>query len=425
MSKVEGLNREQLSGLKELLSYDLDPQAVFFSGSHRTKAYLIDKYGKFPTGLLPIVKTWLRGTLHHVSDARIRPSLDPSLFSNYKLCFEPYNEQLEAVRAAKVHCRGTFSMVTGSGKSYTMAMLVKELGLRTLIVVPNLNLKTQLTATFKAIFRDLSNITIENIDSPALATATDYDCLIIDEAHHVAASTYRKLNRKAWTGIYHRYFFTATPYRSNDEEQLLMESISGKIIYTLGYEKAVSQGLVVPMEAYYIDVPKREVEGYTWAQVYNELVVSNVARNQIIGNLIAQLHFTGKSTLTLVKEIKHGEALSELTGAGFANGQNEDCQMLIEAFSAKKLTTLVATTGVAGEGTDTKAAEYIIIAGLGKSKNQFVQQCGRGFRRYPGKETVKVIIFRDLSHKWAKAHFKAQVKILRDEFGVIPVKLPL
>ena len=65
----------------------------------------------------------------------------------------------------------------------------------------------------------------------------------------------------------------------------------------------------------------------------------------------------------------------------------------------------------------------IILAGLGKSKNAFMQQCGRGVRRYGDKQSAKIIIFRDASHKWSLAHFKEQVKILQEEYGVTPAKL--
>jgi superfamily II DNA or RNA helicase len=52
-----------------------------------------------------------------------------------------------------------------------------------------------------------------------------------------------------------------------------------------------------------------------------------------------------------------------------------------------------------------------------------MQQCGRGFRRYEDKESCKIILIKDSSHKWTKQHFKAQCKILEEEYGVIPLKI--
>ena len=336
---------------------------------------------------------------------------------------EPRKYQNEAsFLPLKTH-RGAISMPTGTGKSLTIMLLINTIQVRTLVVVPNLGLKRQFQADVDKYFGKTNNIVVENIDSASLAKHTNFDCLIIDEGHHSAASTYRKLNKTAWKGIYYRYFFSATPFRSRDEEQLLYESLAGQVIYRLTYQDAVKQGAIVPLEAYYYEVPKTEVEGNTWSQIYSEIVVKNKGRNALISGIIKALHKAKVPTLTLVKEIAHGEALSALTDAGFANGQSEDCQYLIDGFNAGKLLSLIGTTGVLGEGIDSRPAQVVIVAGLGKSKNQFMQMAGRGFRLYPGKDSCKIIIFKDNSHKWTKTHFAAQVKFLKEEYGITPIRL--
>ena len=161
---------------------------------------------------------------------------------------------------------------------------------------------------------------------------------------------------------------------------------------------------------------------------YAVLVLNPVATYKQItakpgSRALQNLKAAGKSTLVLVKEIAHGEILSSLTNLQFANGKNTDSVDIIKFFSQGKLPVIVGTNGVVGEGVDTKPCEYVIIAGLGKSKNAFMQQVGRGIRKYPGKDSCKIIIFKDLSHKWTNAHFKEQVKILRDEYGVEPIEI--
>lgn len=337
----------------------------------------------------------------------------------------PYKEQIDAVQAAQKAGKGGIVMPTGAGKSITMALLIQAMQVKTLIVCPNLELKRQLSETLLSLFGTLTNITIENIDSPNLKSASTYDMLIIDECHRSASSTYQKLNKKQWANIYHRFFFTATFFRNRDDEQLLFEGICGKVIYELTYKKAVKQGLIVPIEAYYIELDKTEVSGYTWPQVYSELVVNNEARNQAIANCLINLSSAGLSTLCLVKEIKHGQRLADLTSTPFANGQDEESRPFIKEFSDGQLRALIGTTGVLGEGVDTKACEFVIIAGLGKAKSAFMQNVGRSVRKYPGKTTAKVILIRDTSHKFTLRHFNAQKKILLDEFGIKPIKLDI
>ena len=425
MCRVTGLSTKQFNELRKLMSYKVDPQAAYFSQDHSGGVkYLLGKRGDFASGLLYLVKGYLKhgNVAYAMEDHRKRPISQPGLFK-LNLGVRPYKAQLDAVAAAVKAGRAAISMPTGTGKSLTMALLVNTLQVRVLVVVPNVELKKQLVETFRQLFGSLENITVENIGSPSLKTATNYDCLIIDESHHVAARTYRGLNKKQWRGIFYRFFFSATQFRSMDEETMLMQSVSGPVVYRLSYKTAVEQGLICPVEAYYYELPKREVEGYTWPQVYKELVVDNKERNALIISLLHQLVDVGASTLCLVKEIAHGENLIRGTKLKFIKGENDDNREKILEFNLMENRLLVATTGVMGEGIDTKPCEYVLITGLGKSKNAFMQQCGRGVRKYPGKESCKVIIFKDKSHKWTLAHYNAQAKILREEYGVVPEKL--
>lgn len=423
-SRVEGLSAPQERLIRKALSYKIDNYASGGNFKHPVR-YLIDKHGEFPTGLLGEALSTLESSNWTIEDTRIVPNSNPVLFK-LALPFKPYIEQMEAAVVAANRHRGTVSMPTGSGKAATIAILINRLQVKTLVVVPNLTLKRQLTQSFQEWFGEtVKNITVENIDSANLSKLKDFDALICDESHHVAAKTYRDLNKKAWTGIYYRFFFTATPYRSRDEEQLLMESISGQVVYTLDYKTAVDKGMICPVEAFYMDLPKIPVRSNTWAAVYKECVTDRDDRNNTITEMMANLHVEGKSVLVLVKEIAHGEKLT-LDGAfAFANGKDENTTTFISQFSRGARNVLVATTGVAGEGTDTKACEYVFIAGLGKSRNAIMQQIGRGLRRWPGKDSAKVILFRDRSHRFCLSHFRAQCKVLLDEFGIVPIKLEI
>jgi len=426
-SKIEGLSVAQHRSLKKLLSYKIDAQTVYHSGGFRREKSLLGAKGDFPSGLLIRVNKWLwdNHITHTTYVLNKRPPAQTDWKFNLKLLITPYKEQRYASRVAYESDRGTISMPTGSGKSVTMALLVACYNTRTLIIVPNLTLKQQLTESFTEWFGSLENITITNIDDPNLINEREYGLLIIDESHHVAAKTYRTLNKKAWNGIANRYYFTATAFRADAEEQMLMEAISGDVIYKLTYKDALASRMIAPIEAYYVEVPKTSTDAVTWREVYDDLIVNNELRNVLISGILVTLTDSNASTLCLVKEIAHGDALSKVTEIQFANGQIEGSSELIREFAAKRSNSLIATTRVCGEGVDTKAAEYVIIAGLGRSKPSFMQQCGRVMRKYEGKESGKVIIFRDASHKFTLRHFREQCKILKDEFGVIPVRLDI
>lgn len=404
----------------------------------RTRA-LIDKKGSFPTGLLYLLDSVL-GLLSHtlvVKDLRTRPkALEgvTTLFQPSHMVV-PYPEQQDAANSAVAHHRGILCAPTGSGKTLIMALIIDQLKVHTMIVVPSLGLKKQVTEAMTRCFGEEKVgknrlIQIENVDAlDPKKIMQGVDCVIIDEFHHGAAVTYRKLNKKAWNGIYYKLGLSATPFRTDDSERLLLESVLSKVIYRLPYEKAVEKGYVVPVEAYYYDLPKIEVKGseYDWATIYSELVVNRKDRNDIIKNIVNTLNSQMKSSICLVKEIGHGQKIKELLNfdCPFMQGVNADNPQLLELFNGGWVKSLIGTSGVLGEGIDTRPAEYIILAGLGKAKGQFMQQVGRGSRIYQGKESCKIILFRDPSHKWTLNHFKEQCKILREEYGVSPVKLEI
>lgn len=416
-SRITGLSAQQEKELRQVLSYVVGGSSAHFSGYGAKRRSLLDKKGNFPTGLYSRVHSACikHATCPKIVDTRAYPG------RAFMTTVTGYKWQLEALNAASKYGRGILSAPTGTGKSRVIHMICQQFGLKTLIVVPSLEIRRQLAANLKG----LRNVTVENIDSKSLQTPMNYDCLIIDEGHHVAAKTYHKLNKTAWGGIYHRFFLTATPFRNDTEETLLFEAIAGQVIYKLDYLEAIKENYIVPVEAFYVPVPKQPTDACTWAEVYRELIVNNEPRNIIIGALLARLHAAGQSTLCLVKEIAHGKILSEMTGLPFISGVDEESRSYITPFSNGEIPVVIATTGVMGEGIDTRACEYVVIAGLGKAKSQFQQQVGRAVRTFPGKETAKIVLFRDESHKYCLKHYRAQAKILKEEYGVKPERLDI
>lgn len=418
-SQITGMTAKFEKELKRELSYVENADSVYFGGFARRKS-LLGKKGRFPTGLLRRVKNFARWDTYEISHDLRTPlcqyacKLQPDI--------TPWFDQNQAVLAARSQRRGIISMPTGTGKSLVAAMLCASFGVKTLIIVPTLEIKAQLIDDISKYLTNTSFIRIENIDSAALNSLTDFDMLIIDEAHHVAARTYQRLNRKQWQGIYYRFFLTATPFRNQADEMLLFEAIAGEVIYKLSYQEAIKKGYIVPVQAYYIEIDKQKTDGYTYREVYNDLVVNNAAAHKKLVDVMTGLHSAGHSTLCLVKEVKHGQILCDISNFAYVHGNVED-RSSIRLFNARSHKVLIGTTGVLGEGVDTKPCEFVIIAGMGKAKSAFMQAVGRAVRRFGDKVSAKVILVRYKGHRFCARHFKAQCDILKSEYGVTPIKL--
>jgi superfamily II DNA or RNA helicase len=454
--KLMGLTAPQFKVLRSILVYKertgrwvrrRNKQGRMINAPEIKVHNLMDKAGGFPTGLLYIVQAWLDAEElgYLTTDTRITPQLNPvGLASLYvHKPYEPYPEQVEAALAAFEYGRGIIVGPTGVGKSTIAAEICEVFKVPTLIVVPKVELKKQLTESLRELFGEsrvgplvkgeaVYFITVENVDAlKPDKVLKDIDCVIIDEFHHSGAKTYRVLNRKAWEHVYFKIGLTATPFRSRDEERLLLESVLSHVIYRIEYVTAVTKGYIVPLEAYYYTLPEKETQAKSYQGVYNALVVENECRNRLIVDLTAKLVEAGKSTLILTKQVNHGVLLQEMLlkrgiDVPFAEGKNGDLNKeLINKFNRREVLGMIGTTGVIGEGVDTKPCEFVIIAGLGKSAVQFMQQCGRAFRRFGEKETGKVILFKDESHKWTLDHFEAQCAVLRREYSVEAVELEL
>lgn len=447
---VSGFTVSQLKELRDRMSYTVVGKTRYASRFGSTRKFLLSKRGDFPTGLLYILEEYARETRTPVSwnDTRVRPAMrqlgletmfvDPDGLT-------PYVEQREAAEAAAREGRGIVVGPTGVGKSFIAALMLDAIQVPTLVVVPRLGLKEQLTEDLRRVFgRDRVGplnhrgerkhfITVENVDAlDPTKPAKGFDMVLVDEFHHSGADTYIKLNLKAWAGIYFKFGLTATPFRSKNEEKLLLESVLSKVIYQIPYKTAVDKGYIVPMESYVVSLPQVELKckGNNWHAVYSECIVNSEARNAAVVQMAANLHEAGKSALILVKQVDHGLALQEMLLASgiyvpFVKGENDDNAQTIAAFNAQKISVLIGTMGVIGEGIDTKPCEYVILAGGGKSKNQFMQNCGRGFRKFKEKYSCKIVMFRDPSHKWLTDHHKACVKYLREEYAQVPAPLDL
>jgi superfamily II DNA or RNA helicase len=193
--------------------------------------------------------------------------------------------QIGAVHAVHAHWTvsdepATVTMPTGTGKTETMlSILVSEQCPRLLVVVPTTPLRSQISNKFLTLgilkeigvvtreavypivgtlkhipkscdevdyFFEKCNVIVTTMHIPGRCTGEvqermAYHCpfLFIDEAHHVAARTWRTFKRRFASGRILQ--FTATPFR-NDEKP-----IGGKIIFNYPLRKAQEEGYFRPI----------------------------------------------------------------------------------------------------------------------------------------------------------------------------------
>lgn len=163
--------------------------------------------------------------------------------------------------------RALLISATGTGKTYASAFAMRELGFkRVLFLVHRGQLARQTKRSYEKVFAksvsmglvgagyheydaDYVFATVQtlNRDEHLLQYAADaFDCIVLDEAHHVPADTYQKIMKhftpKLWLGM------TATPDKCDDniEGRNVYELFNYQIAYEIRLQQAMEDNLLCP-----------------------------------------------------------------------------------------------------------------------------------------------------------------------------------
>lgn len=183
-----------------------------------------------------------------LADERDEPPLeDDALAGGYraKLQLEPRPYQSESIESWLKHDgRGVIILPTGAGKTVVALMAIARTKLRTLIVVPTIELLYQwrdavverldipkkhvgVVGDGRKEWRAITVITYASAAMPN-APLNDIGLLICDEAHHLPSPSYSTIALRA--NAPYRLGLTATPERSDGETSALYELL-GPVVY--------------------------------------------------------------------------------------------------------------------------------------------------------------------------------------------------
>lgn len=220
------------------------------------------------------------------------------------------------------------------------------------------------------------------------------ELIIIDEAHHAAAQSYKRLfdtYPNAWfIGL------TATPWRLDGKglsptfQQVVVASTPAKLIEQghlcdyagFKYQAAKLDGIKTRGG----DYDQEELEG----AVIDAALLGNVAEEWAA-------HASAMKTIVFAVSIKHAELLAER----FRNVTAEDVETIDHHMNkAEREATLarvrsgetrvIINVGILGEGVDIPDLECAVLARPTKSLALYLQQVGRVMRPAPGKPRARL-----------------------------------
>ncbi|MCS6812345.1 MAG: DEAD/DEAH box helicase family protein [Cyanobacteria bacterium] len=313
---------------------------------------------------------------------------------------------------------------TGTGKTHIAISDAHRLGLRTLYLAHRKPLVTQTQERFLELWPDATTAIFQKKTGKpdtqvvlstiqAIANALDqfdereFGYIIIDESHHAAAETYRKVishfRAKFILGL------TATPERYDG--QSLIE-IFQNCAHRLELEEAIQRRLLVPIRCIRVktnvDLTKVRFNGvdYRSSDLGKALQVPD--RDRLIVETYIN-HASGKRAVCFCIDVNHAERMAELfqqnnVAAAHVSGRMSDKQkdQILADYRSGKIHVLCACD-ILNEGWDSPETEVLLMARPTLSKVVYVQQLGRGTRTAPGKEYLLVFDFIDNTSRYNQA----------------------
>lgn len=332
-------------------------------------------------------------------------------------------ERLQVEREVRGHWKNLVVAATGTGKTVMAASDYKSFAeknerARLLFIAHREEILRQSLQTFRQVLcnynfgekwyggkepsnyeyvfasKDTLNNRLANLQLPD----DYYDYIVIDEVHHVAASSYRNIinyfKPKVLLGL------TATPERMDGEDITL--DFDGVISAEIRLDDALNKGLLCPFHYYGItdSVDYSEVawdKGHYVASELSKIYTFNDARTEVIlrslKHYVTNVHDV--RALCFCVDQQHAKYMASkftLCGLKAEVLTSENSQMrtvLYNRLKNKKINYLFVVD-MFNEGVDIPEVDTILFLRPTESLTVFIQQFGRGLRKANGKTHVDI-----------------------------------
>ncbi|MEG1254414.1 DEAD/DEAH box helicase [Clostridium sp.] len=307
---------------------------------------------------------------------------------------------------------------TGTGKTVTAVEDAKSIGGRTLYIGHTKELIEQAKGTFEMLWEKASCGTymgdikekeadivcgsIQSVSGHVEEFRPDeFDYVIIDEAHHGAADSYKKIlsyfTPKFTIGL------SATPERADGEDILdLFKNVAHKI----DIETAVKQGILAEIRCIRVktnvDISDVRIRGIKYDSKDLESKLFVPERNNVLVDTYIN-YVKDKRTVVFCASVHNAEEVSKAfkergieaeAVSGSLNKSRRD--RILKDYEEGKIQVLCACD-LLNEGWDSPRTEVLFMARPTMSKTIYMQQLGRGTRKSEGKDYLLVFDFIDNS----------------------------
>jgi superfamily II DNA or RNA helicase/HKD family nuclease len=229
-----------------------------------------------------------------------------------------------------------------------------------------------------------------------------YDYIVIDEAHHSTADSYRCIldhfRPKILMGL------TATPERMDGMS--LLPDFGGKISAEIRLSKALNEGLLTPFHYFCISDPDTDLSDpslmqgkrYVTSQLFDRLCtrqrVSLVVRS--LDYYLSDPHRC--KALCFCSDKRHAAFMADALNAvglraASLTSDNQGERTALNRQLAQGRINYLCVVDIFNEGVDIPEVDTVLFLRPTDSLTIFLQQLGRGLRLAPGKQALTVLDF--------------------------------
>lgn len=330
--------------------------------------------------------------------------------------------------------RALLISATGTGKTYASAFAMRELGFkRVLFLVHRSTLAKQALTSFRKVFEDKKSMgivgagysdydadyifamveTLHKEDNLRKFAPEEFDCIVLDEAHHSPANTYQKVMEyfkpKLFLGM------TATPDKRDDGDasKNVYELFHYQIAYEIRLQQAMEEDLLCPFHYFGISDISVVTDEQMKARNISEEDFGKLTSDERVRHVIEQAKYYGysgdrvKGLVFCSRNRECKELSAKFNVLGYRtialSGDNKDKERekaferlaMNEEDATDEMQPLdyIFSVDILNEGVDIVEVNQVIMLRPTQSPIVFIQQLGRGLRKAENKEYVVILDF--------------------------------
>ena len=411
-------------------------------------------------GLIGYVKKFCKDNAYTFEildeDKEVYPVDTKNLANALSLPLEPRDYQYLASSYGLTKKRTVLVSPTASGKSLIIYMMIRHLlntgKKRGLLIVPTINLVTQMHSDFKSYSTnngwdvdkycqkiyggeskipdtDLIISTWQSIYDMPKKYFTQFDFIIGDEAHTFKAKSLTSIMTKL-INCDVRVGTTGT-LDDSKVNKLVLEGLFGPVFKVISTKELIDRKQLADfkIKCLILKYPEevcKAVKGFTYPDEMN-FIVSHEGRNNFIRDL--SINLNGNSLILFTYVEKHGKILYDLLTEKakvreifFIHGgvEAEEREAVRHITEKENDAIIVASYGTFSTGVNIRNLHNIIFASPTKSKIRSLQSIGRGLRLGDNKTAATLYdIADDLRYgpytNFTLKHYEERVKIYSEE----------